>query len=822
MGRKFVFKNENVGEVHLETTDVKLPDAIKDTLHTYVCDPKYEKNGFKLVSDNIYLLKQPSFFDWQTIKVVFIPYTVHSGDRYFFLINKTQELASENYDGKPQIFGNIQIKNYVGKSRFQIVDKYNDVVFELETEVFPQKLDYKEDFQKMISEITEILYSLIYDYLKKTFLIVAPTEQQHSTLTEWLAILQALFDSLEKSLQLILRSPHSKIITTNRIRQIDRIRKVDGKISKWVVRNQKYLSTENASGYKIQEGVFASSLQENKKHITHNTFENRFIKWAINHIVLQMEMARQEIKLLKLNEPDRKRADIELVSFRKRLVRHLKNPVFHQVDGFQHQMDFSTVLTMAPGYKDFYFRFLLLRRGLSISDNDIFKLDYKDIATLYEYWCFLKTIKMLKEEPFSYNLESTDIIQLEHTRFAVNLKKGKKSEIKFTRNESKETFVLAYNREFRTPTYSQIPDNFIEFQKSDDYKKPFRYLMDAKYRFTREDENYPDTKVKNGPPLDTISQLHRYRDAILSKSPDQKSYSEAIKSLGGIILFPFPNDESEFKEHKFYTSLKEVNIGAIPLRPGGENKLYKQFLVELLESSPEYLYEQTINYDKSDYYRVIDQMRSPVLIGLLPKDNLNNRINFLKEKRIFYFKASKHYAVKPGEIQYVAIKYPRNPVIEYYAKVMSVEILNAEELKKLGANWDHSSDKYVCFYLDKIISCKIPFNQMNILGRRYTNYYSFRSSMEEGMQDVIILANDLQIRIWKEIHALDKNLKITRNSKYDQSENWDLSNIEINFSFEKKVYKCVQKTDLKNSFLINGKDFELGENLFRFLTNLSE
>jgi predicted component of viral defense system (DUF524 family) len=819
MANKFVFRNEKVGEVHLETSDVRLPDIIRDNLHTHICNPKFQTNGFKLISDNLDELQQPVFFDWQNIKVVFIPYDAKTNDKFSFLINKTEELTSGDYNGKPQIFGNVKIKNYVGNTTFQIIDKYNDVVFKLESEIFPQKLDYKEDFKKMITEITEILYSLIYDYLKKTFLIVAPTEQEHSTLTEWLAILQALFDSLENSLQLILRSPHSKIITTNRIRQIDRIRKVDGSISRWVVRNQKYLSTENTSGYQIQKGVYTSSLQENRKRITHNTFENRFIKWAINNIVLQMERARQEIKSLQLNEPDKERAESELLSFRKRLIRHLKNPVFYQVEGFQNQMDFSTVLTMAPGYKDFYFRFLLLRRGLSVSDNDIFKLDYKDIATLYEYWCFLKTIKILKEEPFSYNLESTDIIKLEHTRFTVDLKKGKKSEIIFTRNDPKETFVLAYNREFRTPTYSQIPDNFIEFRKSGEYKKPFRYLMDAKYRFTREDENYPTTRVKHGPPLDTIAQLHRYRDAILSKSSGQRNYSEAIKSLGGIILFPFPNDEDDFKDHKFYKSLNEVNIGAIPLKPGGENNLYKQFLIELLESSPEYLYEQTINYDKSDYYKVIDQMKSPVLIGLLPKDNIEKRTKFLLSKQIYFIKNAQKYLIPPKNIKYVAINISGTKAIDYYAKVISIDNLNSNGLKKLGTDWSHSSDDYICFFLDKLIKCNISFNQMNSMGRRYTNYYSLQKAMEKGLQDIIFLTNEKQIRMWKEIYSLDQNLSIKRSSKYDPTENWDQSVVEITFSFNGNDMRCIQSQEKSDIFLINEKQFEFGKNLYHFLND---
>ena len=140
-------------------------------------------------------------------------------------------------------------------------------------------------------------------------------------------------------------------------------------------------------------------------------------------------------------------------------------------------------------------------------------------------------------------------------------------------------------------------------------------------------------------------------------------------------------------------------------------------------------------------------------------------------------------------------------------------------MKKLGADWDHKSNEYVCFYLDKLNKCSIPFNQMNRIGRRYTNYYSFQRAMEEGMQEIIFLANDKQIRMWKEIHAIDRNLQIRRSSKYDPSENWDESVIEINFTFKNKDLSCVQKQDT-DIFLINGNEYEVKRNLYSFLTGL--
>ncbi len=816
MRQKFIFRSTAVGEFHIETSDVKLPEVIKRNLLNYSCTPEYSHNGFELISDNLSFLKQPCFFEWQTIKVVFVPEKSDDNQRYSLLINETEELRSEKYSGKHQIFGNVQIKNYVGKTRFKIINKYNDPLFELSTEIFPQKLDYKHDFKNMISEIREIMYALIYDYLKKTYTIVTPREEQRSTTNEWLALLKVLFIPVEQSLRLILRSPHSKITTTKRIRQIDKIRKIDSLTSKWIVKNQRHLSSTGDSGFQVQEGVFSAVLQECRKRVTQNTFENRFIKWALKNVILKLEETRQDLKSLSLNQDDFKRADDEIRTYQKVLIRSLKNPVFQQVEEFQHQMDFSTVLTMAPGYKDFYFRFLLLRRGLSINDNDIFKLDYKDIATLYEYWCFLKTIKILKEEPLSYNLESTDIIKIEHTRFAINLQKGNESEIKFSKNDSGESFTLAYNRGFKTPTYMQVPDNFIEFRKGTEYFYPFRYIMDAKYRFTRDDENYPDTKVKNGPPLDTIAQLHRYRDAILSKSNSKNSYSEAIKSLGGIILFPFPNDEKEFKDHKFFESIKDVNIGAIPLRPGSDNVLYRQFLSELLETTPETLYEQTINYDKSDYYRIQKWMTMPVLIGRIPSDHFKERWDFFIDNNLYYIPLAKEYLIKPEAIRYVAINPSDKPAITHYGKVRFVEAKSDRELLKMGANWPLSSSDYMIFYIDEVEECHIPFRVMGRIGRRYTNYYSLRKSMEPGMQDVIFLANPEQVRMWKEIAALDNKVRITRNSRFDRSNKSDQSEITLLFTFKDSQFICNQSAANKKVFYINDNIFHLGDSLRDF------
>ena len=53
----------------------------------------------------------------------------------------------------------------------------------------------------------------------------------------------------------------------------------------------------------------------------------------------------------------------------------------------------------------------MLKRGLSIN-GDVFKVSMKDTAQLYEYWCFIKLVTMMKR---NYRLASSDVIKVDNT-----------------------------------------------------------------------------------------------------------------------------------------------------------------------------------------------------------------------------------------------------------------------------------------------------------------------------------------------------------------------------------------------------------------------
>lgn len=111
--------------------------------------------------------------------------------------------------GRYRLTGSISLGNAVGLTDFVIRDAKGQNLFRLGVEVFPQKLDYKDDFSAMMAEITEIVYSLAFDLSKKTYATTKPRTTYRQTISEWLNLYRLLADRFEQSIDTILRAPKS-------------------------------------------------------------------------------------------------------------------------------------------------------------------------------------------------------------------------------------------------------------------------------------------------------------------------------------------------------------------------------------------------------------------------------------------------------------------------------------------------------------------------------------------------------------------------------------------------------------------------------------
>ena len=822
MNIKNIRLKNKYGELLIEPKSVKFAEETYRSI-LQIKDARFELDkDTKILGDEKQEIKydgRPLFYENQEIHFTFIPDPTYKNNGYSFYLREEEQFGSKIISGQTHLSGSINFYNCVGFTEFKIRDlSLQQDIFSIKAEVFPQKFDYKNDFNLMLNEIIEIIYNLAFDYFRKTYLLTKPIDTSQKTLSQWSVILKYLFDTLIRSTDFILKNPNYKIVTLNIIKPISQVRRADKKLYKWLRKNKKYLKTNHINETATLRRYTPSHLPEYKKKLSYDTFENQFVVWGIKQIIGKIDKLWVIFYTLEKNlEIPNKEINL-LKNYKMRLLRRLNDIYFKEVSDFFNQITFSTVLTMAPGYRDFYFHFLLLNKGLEIAENDIFNLDLKDIATLYEYWCFLKIIKILKESD-KYELKSNDFIKIENKKITIGLKKGKESRVGFIAQQTKERINIYYNKGFATPTYLQKPDNFIEFEK-DGYSNPFRYFFDAKYRFEREERISEDNSYPYSPPQDTIGQMHRYRDAILKKSAGEETYSNAIKSLGGIVLFPYPKNENEFKDCNFYKSINLVNIGAIPLHPGKENKLFEKFLDNIFSKSAESNFESMINYDRREYQKYLREIKMPVLVGMIRRDENERRINYLYKNKKFYI----HATTNPNAflIKNIVIYNQKVRKIIGYSKVKNI-FFGFDEMMI-----DPTKKDYIFYLLEDIKELDIDFTLGGFgqLGYFYTNLYTF-NKMKEGKEKEILKLNDFyNIRMWREIKNIDMNCKIIRDKFTIDQERKDISVVKFKFKFKEKSFYCMQDKEKRNIFYIGNDEeyskknmvkFKIGEDLYSFI-----
>ena len=102
-----------------------------------------------------------------------------------------------------------------------------------------------------------------------------------------------------------------------------------------------------------------------------------------------------------------------------------------------------------------------------------------------------------------------------------------------------------------------------------------------------------------------MNTMHICSDAIVYKNNKTGAYNNCI--FGAFVLFPY-KDEKKHKNHDFYKSIEEVNIGGIPFLPSTTG-LMEEFLDKQINESSYLTFERSIesigreNYIKDEYFK---------------------------------------------------------------------------------------------------------------------------------------------------------------------------------------------------------------------------
>lgn len=575
--------------------------------------------------------------------------------------------------------GVINFQNEVGFSRF-IVTENDKTIFSFEIEVFPSKLDYIDDFHKMLQEINQEVYNLAYDFIRKTYLATKVSNENLPSEAEFFTIISTIFDGFYTALKRIENHPNHKIVPLNRLVRPEKAKKTNKETIKWLRKNPEKMQQSPKNGIYVDGTPYVPrKVMDSKKELSYDTNENRLLKWILFTVDKRLKRFADKLKEEKLEVKDE---IIDKITNMRTKIRCFINHSFLQNVGRINRLETSSlVMQMAPGYREVYKYYLMMLKGLHIS-SDVFELSLKDVAQLYEYWCFLKLNSILRNK---YNLEYNNLVSIDRSGITVRLKKGKASQLKYRNPRSDEEFLVTYNRAFnRLPTIGQHPDNILTLYKNDSNVR-YQYIFDAKYRIDASKE-YINSYNQIGPPVDTINTMHRYRDAIVAEKSKETTYYRDI--FGAFILFPH-NDEESFaglngeKPSKFYESISEISIGALPFLPS-QTKLVEKFLDDLVLETSDTAFERSVIQEGTKRYYSRPQIND-VLIGSLRRASqlevcLNNNMYYT------YLDLVKNQL---GLLRYVALyqskrKFPdqKDQGIVYYGKIKEYYILSRKEIKE--------------------------------------------------------------------------------------------------------------------------------------------
>lgn len=577
----------------------ELASIVNHTLRDLLTD-----SAFNFATHPIFFENKDYYFDIVFLNPTDVEPVIQSS-----LQEVKRSFISRKVNDKYFLTGAINYRNDIGKSDFVIEYKREgiSIIQKLSFEVFPVKLDYKSDYKNIIADINKEFSSLVFDLLKKTYTGFREGNDISNDITWW-GVFGQFYKEIISSAKLILNKPHNRLIRDNYFSKADRIRNLNYELEEQIVEHR-----ESTQKYYCVE----------RKTLTINTLENQFFKYSAFYVLRKFISIKN--KLLSIYESrmsDEFKSELEQIENEFSVITH--HSFFKQISEFKGMKQESLVLQKASGYSSLFRSWIILKRGIDFLDG-VNKIELKNIADLYQIWCFIEMKNMI-QKILNKKPEEINLAEVLVDGFTIQLRSGKCSRVSFKKDngdlielfhELKYTDKLLDNT--LSHTVSQEPDIVLRITKSDLKERlQFTYLFDAKYRLVSDDTE----NGKDFPPDDAINQMHRYRDAIFYQD-NQESDNPKKEVIGAYVLFPGADDANEVKNLYFQKSIEKVNIGAYPLIPGAKknynNSLLKEFLKNTLvvKESLNILNEDIVPYKSMKY----EDPDSYVLAGFLSGEN---------------------------------------------------------------------------------------------------------------------------------------------------------------------------------------------------------
>ncbi len=459
-------------------------------------------------------------------------------------------------------------------------------------EIFSTKIGYREDYHRMMEDITDQCVSLLMELKSPTALKLAPVPGKSAeTIHQQFAFLRSLLGShhFRNALFRISTHPHRRWEPEETVCDTQRGFRPNAHGLRQLARGPRRVPLPDSHPLKDVVPSIPERISLYRNIQTDDTPENRFVKFALKTFSGFLNKMRLTLEMKGNGAEARLRGEIK--SLEGEIESALSAEIFRGVSDPEMLPLGSPVLQRKEGYREVlhaWLKFDMAARLVWHGGDDVYGAGQRDIATLYEYWVFFKLLDIISRV---FNLEKPavdNLIEKTDDGFGLKLKAGKYLPINGTYNSGSRPLNVqfSYNRTFSfsethtakgswsrnmRPDYtlSLWPADFTA-DEAEAQELMVHVHFDAKYRidniteiFGKEEEDLGDEKIQQ--------REGRYKRADLLK---MHSYRDAIRrTQGAYVLYP----GTESKQWSGYHEILP-GLGAFPIRPGNGDDDLEEFI----------------------------------------------------------------------------------------------------------------------------------------------------------------------------------------------------------------------------------------------------
>ncbi|HEY1939780.1 MAG TPA: DUF2357 domain-containing protein [Candidatus Angelobacter sp.] len=522
---------------------------------------------------------KPALWDFrgeQDFDPTLSPIQVLELEEYIFLVELPIEARLVTSD-RPELFNPDYEHGAIGRFRPGLnVGQINATFYSdgvqlgvVSFEVLSRKISYKSDYRAMLNDIAALLTDLIAERFASSEQKFRPSSGvPTANLYQQFEFIRAYTTSEDFSaaMAIIFKYPDRNWQRVEALDNPERgIRGSSGLLRSIMAPGPRKPIPDHPTLTSVPMVVRRQGFMQDE-----DTPENQFVAQTLRlwrDLALEVAVRVGEMS----SSPARARGFAETSEVIARLEEALSGNLFSALSPLSSWPASSTVLQRKEGYRDIYRAYLQSQFGASLAWSgieDVYGAGKKNVALLYEYWCFLQLCSLVAGFCNSTPVNFNSLIERTPEGLNLRLRQGKRVAIAGVNDRGgiRVRLALFYNKSFVTSalghegswTREMVPDFSLRIMALNNEMPTTTWLhFDAKYRVDTVAELFGNNaesergRIKDGVRYkrDDLLRMHAYKDAVR-------------RSTGAYILFP-GNDSTLFREfHEIVPG-----IGAFALRP---------------------------------------------------------------------------------------------------------------------------------------------------------------------------------------------------------------------------------------------------------------